>query len=177
MEVSSMNEIIAVLITAGCGLAWNLFGMKGKDLIADWASGKPSKGSLWSSYYAALLLILLLNLLIMLFRSMMVEYAGESFFPTYINRTPPEWFTAAVIGSVSFWLLICVVLNSIYNYLHDRSYIGSPRFKKAFLRLSAFYLLIFFITGGYQLYFYWWDEWGLSKKFSALHRFISCLLE
>lgn len=152
-----MESIIAL---AGLVLAivQGLYNVNFWVLLDEWVE-RPTKATLWKFFVFCALNVVLLNLIIILCRMCLHTYAGISFFPTYLNRTPTEWVMGAVAGSFVIFLAGCFLI-------YDRWLIAvgefRPGLKEALRRWKWFYILdlaVALISYSYQVYWYGWWPW------------------
>lgn len=151
-----MEAIIALCAAIG-PLLTGAFKMNFGELLDEWAAG-PTRRTLWKWYGFAGLIVFILNLTVLLSRAVVKE-GGGSFFPTYINRTPLEWFMGAVSASFVLFLFACVVIKDQYLLAHGQL---KPGLINALKRWKWFYIIdIAAMVGSYiyQVYFYGWLPW------------------
>lgn len=136
-------------------LLTGVFKMNFGELLDEWAAG-PTRRTLWKWYGFAGLIVFILNLIVLLSRAVVKE-GGGSFFPTYINRTPLEWFMGAVAASFILFLCACFVIKDQYLLAHGQL---KPGLIEAFKRWKWFYITDLAIgTAGYFYQAYYYGSW------------------
>ena len=151
-----MEPIIALCAVIG-PLLTGVLKVNFGDLLDEWSAG-PTRRTLWKWYGFAALMVLILNLFVLLARAVVKE-GGGSFLPTYLNRTPLEWFMGAFSASFVLFLCACFVIKDQYLIAHGQL---KPGIMEVFKRWKWFYLIdmTFGVVGySYQVYWYGWWPW------------------
>lgn len=151
-----MSEIIALggLIAS---LFFGFFRVNFWELWAEWEKS-PTRITLYKSYVFCTIPVLILNTFVLLARCVIRE-GGGVFFPTYIQRTPLEWFLGAVLSSVIIFLLLCFLVRDYYLGREGKI---KPGFREGLIRWRWFYYIdisVGLISYAYQVYWYGWWPW------------------